>query len=95
MGWYVPLLLQAKIFLQDLWREQHDWDTELPAQKKEKWLEIVSNINGFHKELPRYSGSCTGNKCGAINASSLIEELREGNQYPLWPYPRNSRDLPG
>ncbi|VDP53593.1 unnamed protein product [Heligmosomoides polygyrus] len=29
-----------------------------------------------------HSGSCTGEKCAAINSSSLLSELAEGNKYP-------------
>ncbi|VDO84702.1 unnamed protein product [Haemonchus placei] len=57
MGWLVPLLVPAKKFQQDLWREEFDWDTKLPPEVASRWIEILENqsikINGFQKSLPR------------------------------------------
>ncbi|KIH63232.1 Pao retrotransposon peptidase [Ancylostoma duodenale] len=57
LGWLVLLLHQAKIFLQELWKQQYDWDTQLPNDKKQNWHSIVISISGFEKDLPRFLAS--------------------------------------
>lgn len=42
-----------------------------------------------------HTGSCSGRKCGEINGSSLIPELREGNSYPGTTYCVESCGGPG
>ncbi|KAK6735467.1 hypothetical protein RB195_018589 [Necator americanus] len=54
LGWLVSLLHQAKVFLRDLWRQQYDWDTPLPADKQQEWHQITNFISGFEKNLPRF-----------------------------------------
>ncbi|CAJ0602620.1 unnamed protein product [Cylicocyclus nassatus] len=53
MGLLVPLLLPAKIFMQSLWKEGLDWDTPLPAQLRDQWHQITSEISTFYKEVNR------------------------------------------
>ncbi|CAJ0604468.1 unnamed protein product [Cylicocyclus nassatus] len=53
MGFLVPLLLPAKIFMQSLWKEGLDWDTLLPAQLRDQWHQITSEIATFYKEVNR------------------------------------------
>ncbi|CAJ0601014.1 unnamed protein product [Cylicocyclus nassatus] len=53
MGFLVPLLLPAKIFMQSLWKEGLDWDTPLPAQLRDQWHQITSEIATFYKEVNR------------------------------------------
>ncbi|ETN79146.1 hypothetical protein NECAME_09983 [Necator americanus] len=56
LGWQIPLLHKIKIFLQDLWKDQYDWDVRLPDTKVEewKWNGITAQINWFEKDLPRF-----------------------------------------
>ncbi|CAJ0601806.1 unnamed protein product [Cylicocyclus nassatus] len=53
MGFIVPLLLPAKIFLQSLWKEELDWDTPLTAPLQDQWRQISSEISTFYKEISR------------------------------------------
>ncbi|VDK45702.1 unnamed protein product, partial [Cylicostephanus goldi] len=53
MGFLVPLLLPAKIFLQSLWKEELDWDTPLTAPLQDQWRQISSEISTFCKEINR------------------------------------------
>uniref|UniRef100_A0A7I4YFQ0 Integrase catalytic domain-containing protein n=1 Tax=Haemonchus contortus TaxID=6289 RepID=A0A7I4YFQ0_HAECO len=55
LGWLVPLLITAKKFQQDLWKQKFQWDTVLPRELGERWQDIVQNINGFQRALPRRS----------------------------------------
>ncbi|KHJ99227.1 Pao retrotransposon peptidase [Oesophagostomum dentatum] len=54
MGWLVPLLHPAKVFLQQLWRKQYEWDTKLTAEDEAEWRSIVNNMNKFEKNIPRF-----------------------------------------
>ncbi|EYB82582.1 hypothetical protein Y032_0356g3354 [Ancylostoma ceylanicum] len=54
MGWLLPLLHRAKVFLQYLWKEGYDWDTPLSQVHKESWMHIYSEMEGFTKNLPRF-----------------------------------------
>ncbi|KHJ91498.1 integrase core domain protein [Oesophagostomum dentatum] len=53
LGWTLPLLHKAKVFLQKLWKDQYDWDTVLPTKLCEEWEKIASEVNDFKKLLPR------------------------------------------
>ncbi|KAK6747885.1 hypothetical protein RB195_000843 [Necator americanus] len=52
LGWQIPLLHKIKIFLQDLWKNQYDWDVRLRDTKVEEWKGITAQISGFEKDLP-------------------------------------------
>uniref|UniRef100_A0A7I4XW91 Integrase catalytic domain-containing protein n=1 Tax=Haemonchus contortus TaxID=6289 RepID=A0A7I4XW91_HAECO len=54
LGWLVPLLHKARTFLQFLWKEKHDWDSTIAANKAAEWTQILGNIQGFSKEIPRF-----------------------------------------
>ena len=54
-GWLAPIVVSAKMLMQDLWRDKLDWDEPLPAPLARRWesfrrsLQDVSNI-----ALPRW-----------------------------------------
>ncbi|XGW27806.1 hypothetical protein V3C99_007969, partial [Haemonchus contortus] len=54
MGWMLPLVHKAKIFLQSLWKTTRDWDTPLTEEECEKWKRLCDGINGFHKKIARF-----------------------------------------
>ena len=46
----VPVVLQAKFLLQDIWRKKFDWDTELDEDLIGRWLKwsnFLPSINGL------------------------------------------------
>uniref|UniRef100_A0A7I5ED04 CCHC-type domain-containing protein n=1 Tax=Haemonchus contortus TaxID=6289 RepID=A0A7I5ED04_HAECO len=53
LGWLVPLLMPAKKFQQDLWKQRYTWDATLPSPVVAQWNAIVEDINGFQKCFPR------------------------------------------
>ncbi|KAL6743080.1 hypothetical protein Aduo_016164 [Ancylostoma duodenale] len=61
LGFLNPLLVKAKIFLQDLWRSEYDWDTPLTEEDKDSWRTIVEEIDTNHITIPRYITSTTDN----------------------------------
>ncbi|XP_074653606.1 uncharacterized protein LOC141907762 [Tubulanus polymorphus] len=54
LGLITPLTIKAKIFAQNLWRQNFDWDTPLPSDLCQQWKQIASELNvvsDFH--IPR------------------------------------------
>ncbi|XP_055589224.1 uncharacterized protein LOC129741507 [Uranotaenia lowii] len=44
LGLVGPVVIQAKIFVQDLWKLQCDWDEELSVELQEQWREYRRNF---------------------------------------------------
>ncbi|XP_066585627.1 uncharacterized protein [Prorops nasuta] len=44
LGFIAPILVRAKILLQDLWINQLDWDIPLPTELLERWLSFRSAL---------------------------------------------------
>uniref|UniRef100_A0A1I7WRD4 DUF1758 domain-containing protein n=1 Tax=Heterorhabditis bacteriophora TaxID=37862 RepID=A0A1I7WRD4_HETBA len=53
LGYLVPLLIQAKIFLQSLWTTNYTWDTPVDTSHRKKWLDIITDIHDWKKRIPR------------------------------------------
>ncbi|EPB69630.1 Pao retrotransposon peptidase [Ancylostoma ceylanicum] len=53
MGWMLPLVHKAKIFLQSLWKDQLDWDAKLSVDRITEWNTICANMNEFQKTISR------------------------------------------
>lgn len=48
LGFVVPFILQGKQILQELCRQNHDWDSPIPEQMKSKWLMWKSEVSNLH-----------------------------------------------
>lgn len=44
LGYFTPIGLQAKLFIQELWTDKLDWDTEFEMERVNKWNEICKNL---------------------------------------------------
>ena len=44
LGWLAPVIVRAKIFMQQLWKLQLSWDAELPADELMTWMEISRDL---------------------------------------------------
>uniref|UniRef100_A0A8L8JYQ0 RNase H domain-containing protein n=1 Tax=Heligmosomoides polygyrus TaxID=6339 RepID=A0A8L8JYQ0_HELPZ len=53
LGLLTPLLIPAKIFLQDLHKKKYGWDVPLSEEDEAAWKTIHSAINGFEISLHR------------------------------------------
>ncbi|XP_018399549.1 PREDICTED: uncharacterized protein LOC108777215 [Cyphomyrmex costatus] len=56
MGWVAPVIVAAKILMQQLWRCGCDWDDEIPPDVQSRWTSIyqsLSSIDGL--TLPRWT----------------------------------------
>ncbi|XP_046967542.1 uncharacterized protein LOC124535377 [Vanessa cardui] len=44
LGWLTPMVLQAKLIIQELWRLQLNWDDPIPEDIVEQWKEFVAEL---------------------------------------------------
>lgn len=48
LGLLGPIVVTAKLIMQDLWKQKMDWDQELPLEIKEKWLVFYNNMSNLN-----------------------------------------------
>ncbi|XP_049874500.1 uncharacterized protein LOC126372695 [Pectinophora gossypiella] len=54
LGWLTPVVLIAKLLIQDLWRRQLDWDESVPADVSQQWQNFVSELQNLTEvRIPR------------------------------------------
>ncbi|XP_066600953.1 uncharacterized protein [Prorops nasuta] len=63
LGWLAPVVVRAKLLMQDLWIQKIDWDTPLPS-------DIVTRWQGYCSDLSRVS---------EIKVSRWLGELHTSN----------------
>ncbi|XP_055632587.1 uncharacterized protein LOC129773061 [Toxorhynchites rutilus septentrionalis] len=57
LGLISPVVVLAKIFLQELWKEQTAWDATLSEPKQKYWLEFRKNMTSLEDiRVPRWIG---------------------------------------
>lgn len=44
LGLVGPVIITAKLFIQELWQQKFDWDQDIPNYLKERWLQFVSEL---------------------------------------------------
>ncbi|XP_062558038.1 uncharacterized protein LOC134222909 [Armigeres subalbatus] len=63
LGLVGPVIVQAKIFLQELWKHDCEWDDPLNARLQEQWREYRRNLVGLAEiTVPRWIGTSCSNK---------------------------------
>ena len=62
MGYFAPTILEAKLFIQELWIDKLQWDIELSKEKLSKWNHICENLESISTyHIPRYLGIKSSN----------------------------------
>ena len=57
LGFFVPTISEAKLFIQELWIDKLQWDVELPKEKLSKWSHICEDLRAISlHHIPRYLG---------------------------------------
>jgi len=57
LGLLNPVVLNGKLFLQQLWNKGLDWDEKLEGEQIDQWQEIEQDLRQLHTiKLPRYVG---------------------------------------
>lgn len=57
LGYFSPITVKAKIFLQNLWFDKLGWDERLSPKRQEEWDTIAEDLRKIHQlHMPRYVG---------------------------------------
>ena len=55
LGYLCPVIIKAKIFMQQLWEKNMSWDDPLPTSLRNEWAKIVHDLQNLSKiQIPRY-----------------------------------------
>ncbi|XP_029160297.1 uncharacterized protein LOC114932295 [Nylanderia fulva] len=58
LGWASPVVITAKILLQELWLAKIDWDDPLPPDLLQHWISYYSDLPKLETiKIPRWTGS--------------------------------------
>ncbi|XP_046141252.1 uncharacterized protein LOC123987702 [Osmia bicornis bicornis] len=58
LGWLSPITITAKILMQDLWILKCDWDSPLPAEARERWIDYCRSLSSLPTlTISRWFGS--------------------------------------
>ena len=47
LGYFAPTVLEAKVFIQELWTDRLEWDVKLPEEKLNKWSHICEHLRAI------------------------------------------------
>nr|XP_012230570.1 PREDICTED: uncharacterized protein LOC105676913 [Linepithema humile] len=57
LGWAAPVVIVAKILLQELWFLRCDWDAPLPDTLLQRWSDYVAELESLNEiRIPRWTG---------------------------------------
>ena len=55
LGWASPVVISAKILLQEMWRSKVDWDDQLPAALQHRWQIFMNHLPRLTEiRIPRW-----------------------------------------
>lgn len=62
-GYLAPVIIVAKILMQDLWRLETSWDEFIPVELCKRWSEFYSSLEQLRAvQVPRWLGTQQGGK---------------------------------
>ena len=57
LGYLAPVTMKMRLFLQQLWNKEKDWDDQMDKEDIESWRQIVEEANALTSiDVPRYIG---------------------------------------
>jgi hypothetical protein len=61
LGWAAPIVITAKILLQELWLLKNDWDVPIPQELVQRWKNYVDDLPHLARiRIPRWTGQSKG-----------------------------------
>jgi hypothetical protein len=75
LGWAAPVVIIAKILLQELWLLKNDWNAPISQELVQRWIEYVNDLLHLARvRIPRWIGQNKENLSldiyGFVDASS-------------------------
>ncbi|XP_073841332.1 uncharacterized protein [Musca autumnalis] len=74
-GWLAPIIIRAKILMQQMWLDQIGWDEPITPLALQSWLNFISNFNKIDQiSVPRwlkFSSNCAVQIHGFCDSSEL------------------------
>jgi len=57
LGWAAPVVISAKMLLQQLWLLKNDWDAPIPSDISQRWEDCANNLSHLESvRIPRWTG---------------------------------------
>ncbi|KAH0944538.1 hypothetical protein HN011_006482 [Eciton burchellii] len=57
LGWAAPIVIAAKILLQELWLLKDAWNAPIPQELVQRWMDYVDDLPHFARvRIPRWIG---------------------------------------
>ncbi|KAL6731695.1 hypothetical protein Aduo_002532 [Ancylostoma duodenale] len=75
LGFFTPLLVRAKMFIQDLWQSGHLWDDPLDSETTQKWNQMVQEIVDCKVHVPRFVGHASDNRYDIVVCSDASKRV--------------------
>ncbi|XP_066589587.1 uncharacterized protein [Prorops nasuta] len=76
LGWISPIIIKAKMFIQQLWKDRSEWDEELSNELSHWWREFCKDLSGASVlKIPRWvnttKSGCIWELHGFADASNV------------------------
>lgn len=70
LGWLAPVVIVCKIFMQELWKLNADWDEDLPPNVQSRWNDIKESLQDITRvEIPRCVVESTADRVMLVGCS--------------------------
>ena len=82
LGWLAPVTIFSKMFLQELWKKNIAWDTQLLTQDEELWNLYIANLKHLNKiKIPRFVETYSDSKIMLIGFADASEKAYAATLY--------------
>ncbi|KAK6744354.1 hypothetical protein RB195_011201 [Necator americanus] len=61
LGLLTPFLVPFKVFIQDIWKKEYQWDTPFDQEDHQRWDELVQQLKHPLPPIPRFIASANRN----------------------------------
>ncbi|VDL74292.1 unnamed protein product, partial [Nippostrongylus brasiliensis] len=83
MGWMLPIVHKARVFLQSLWKQNFKWDEQLPQALQKQWQTICEDMDGFKKQIPRFLLTRASTTQLVVSIEETNHEAEQDNPLPV------------
>ncbi|XP_062141948.1 uncharacterized protein LOC133849981 [Drosophila sulfurigaster albostrigata] len=84
-GWLAPVVIWAKIFMQEIWKQEVGWDDSLPADLTEQWISFLRNYSSLQDiRIPRWTNYAPGAKSNSTGFATPLKARMEPLFTHVW-----------